>query len=125
MPVGDNKKQANLNRENEFYLLSNVALADLHDVTTDWKLIKPYSDADLVSGWAKYAVAYAIQSGIFMPTANQILPKQTVTNAEALAWVREARYPLYTFLSTNDFHGQLETGKLVSSTSSSAAPPTT
>jgi 2',3'-cyclic-nucleotide 2'-phosphodiesterase (5'-nucleotidase family) len=28
--------------------------------------------------------------------------------------VREARYPLYTFLSTNDFHGQLETGKLVS-----------
>ena len=38
-----------------------------------------------------------------------------MTNAEALAWVREARYPLYTFLSTNDFHGQLETGKLVSS----------
>ena len=50
-----------------------------------------------------------------MPGGNQILPKQLVTNAEALAWVREARYPLYTFLSTNDFHGQLETGKLVSS----------
>jgi 5'-nucleotidase len=28
--------------------------------------------------------------------------------------MREARYPLYTFLSTNDFHGQLETGKMVS-----------
>ena len=65
-----------------------------------------------LSSWAKGATAYAIQAGIFMPAGNQILPKQMVTNAEALAWVREARYPLFTFLSTNDFHGQLETGKV-------------
>jgi len=48
--------------------------------------------------------------GIFVPAGDKILPKQTVTNAEALAWVREARFPPYTFISTNDFHGQLETG---------------
>jgi 2',3'-cyclic-nucleotide 2'-phosphodiesterase (5'-nucleotidase family) len=113
-PIGDNKKAPTLNRENDFYLLSNVALAGLHDVATDWKVIKQYSDWDLGSGWARDATAFVIQTGIFMPTGNKILPKQTVTNAEALAWVREARYPLYTFLSTNDFHGQLETGKLVS-----------
>jgi 2',3'-cyclic-nucleotide 2'-phosphodiesterase (5'-nucleotidase family) len=114
VPIGDNKKTATINRENEFFLIGSVGLAGRHDVTTDWKLIKQYSDWDLGSGWARESTAFAIQTGIFMPTANMILPKQTVTNAEALAWVREARYPLYTFLSTNDFHGQLETGKLVS-----------
>jgi len=30
--------------------------------------------------------------GIFVPAGDKILPKQTVTNAEALAWVREARF---------------------------------
>ena len=39
---------------------------------------------------------------------------EEVQGEAALAWVREARYPLYTFLSTNDFHGQIETGRLVS-----------
>ncbi len=114
VPIGDNKKAPTLNRENDFYLLGNVALANLHDVATDWKVIKQYSDWDLGSGWAKDATAFVIQTGIFVPKDNKILPKQTVTNAEALAWVREARYPLYTFVSTNDFHGQIETGKLVS-----------
>jgi len=46
-------------------------------------------------------VAYLIQAGIFIPADNNILPTQVVTNAEALAWVREARFPLYTFVSTN------------------------
>jgi 2',3'-cyclic-nucleotide 2'-phosphodiesterase (5'-nucleotidase family) len=115
VPIGDNKKAPTINRENEFYLLSNVALAGLHDVTTDWKLLKQYSDWDLGSGWARESTAFAIQTGIFMPTGNKILPQQTVTNAEALAWVREARYPLYTFVSTNDFHGQLESKTLSSS----------
>ncbi len=110
---GNNKKATTLNREGEFYLLSDVAMAGLHDVKTDWKLLKQYKDWSSVSGWARDATAFTIQAGIFMPAANTILPNQTVTNAEALAWVREARYPLYTFLSTNDFHGQLETGKKV------------
>ncbi|MEN6571814.1 MAG: 5'-nucleotidase C-terminal domain-containing protein [Anaerolineaceae bacterium] len=104
-----------LNRGEFFYLLGGKAMADLQDIMPDIKILKDYKDINRVLGWEKEAVAYLIQAGIFMPVDNKILPTQLVTNAEALAWVREARYPLYTFLSTNDFHGQLETGKLVSS----------
>ena len=114
VPIGNDKKAATIDRQSEFYLLSDVGLKGLHDVTTDWKLLKQYPDWPSTSGWARDATAFVIQTGIFMPTADKILPLQQVTNAEALAWVREARFPLYTFLSTNDFHGQLETGKLVS-----------
>ncbi len=103
-----------LEREGEFFLLSNRAMEDLRDVDVDMSVLTPYTDKSQLSNWAKAATAYTIQTGIFMPNGNQILPKQLVTNGEALAWVREARYPLYTFLSTNDFHGQIETGKLVS-----------
>jgi 2',3'-cyclic-nucleotide 2'-phosphodiesterase / 3'-nucleotidase / 5'-nucleotidase len=112
---GEKKAGTTLNRQGEFFLLSNKAMENLHDVQTDMSVLKPYTDKGQITDWAKGATAYAIQTGIFMPGGSQILPKQDVTNAEALAWVREARYPLYTFLSTNDFHGQLETGKLVSS----------
>ena len=104
----------NLNREGLFFLLSNKAMDPIRDVDVDMTALKPYSDAKTLSSWAKGATAYAIQMGIFVPAGDKILPKQTVTNAEALAWVREARFPPYTFISTNDFHGQLETGKLVS-----------
>ena len=104
-----------LNREGLFFLMSNKAMDNLRDVDVDMSVLNAYSDKKDVSNWAKGATAYAIQAGIFTPpTGGMILPKQSVTNAEALAWVREARYPLYTFVSTNDFHGQLETGKLVS-----------
>jgi 2',3'-cyclic-nucleotide 2'-phosphodiesterase/3'-nucleotidase len=102
-----------LNRGEFFYLLGGKAMADLQDIMPDIKILKGYKDVNRVLGWEKEAVAYLIQAGIFMPVDNKILPTQLVTNAEALAWVREARYPLYTFLSTNDFHGQLETGKTV------------
>ena len=112
-----NEKKAGttLSREGAFFLLSNKAMENLHDVEVDMSVLQPYTDSRNLSSWAKGATAYTIQTGIFMPGGTKILPKQLVTNAEALAWVREARYPLYTFLSTNDFHGQLETGKLVSS----------
>jgi len=104
-----------LRREGSFFLLSNKAMQNLRDVDVDMAVLDPFTDKKDLSSWAKGAMAYAIQAGIFMPGGNQLLPKQTVTNSEALAWVREARYPYFTFLSTNDFHGQLETGKTVSS----------
>ncbi len=103
-----------LNRGEFFYLLGGKAMADLQDIVIDRSVLKGYKDVNRVLGWEKDALAYVIQAGIFLPMDNKILPTQVVTNAEALAWVREARYPLFTFLSTNDFHGQLETGKLVS-----------
>lgn len=104
-----------VNRGEFFYLLGGKAMADLQDIKADRSVLKGYKDVNRILGWEKDAIAYLIQAGIFVPKENQILPTKVVTNAEALAWVREARYPLYTFLSTNDFHGQLETGRTVSS----------
>jgi len=102
-----------LNRGESFYLLGSKAMADVWTFEADKSVLKGYKDVNRVLGWEKEAVAYLIMAGIFLPVDNKILPEQVVTNAEALAWVREARYPLFTFLSTNDFHGQLETGKTV------------
>lgn len=110
----EKKAGTDINREGEFFLLSNKAMDKLHDVSTDTTVLNSYADKDTISNWAKDATAYLIQAGIFVPQGNMVEPMKLVTNAEALALVREARYPLYTFLSTNDFHGQLETGKLVS-----------
>ena len=115
IPSDKKTPASDVTREGEFFLLGNRALADLRDVSVDMKALDPYTDKATISSWAKSGTAFSIQTGIFMPGGDKILPKQLVTNAEALAWVREARYPLFTFLSTNDFHGQLETGKTVSS----------
>ena len=105
------------NPRRKFLHSGNVAMAGpaAHETLTR-RFLSAYTESSRLLGWAKAAIRlYLIQTGIFVPVNNQLLPKQTVTNAEALAWIREARYPLFTFLSTNDFHGQLETGKLVSS----------
>ena len=114
IPSDQNTPGTNLNREGFFFLLSNKAMGDLLDIEIDMSVLQTYTDKKKLSSWAKEATVFAIQAGIFIPTGNQILPKQLVTYAEALAWIREARYPLFTFLSTNDFHGNLETGTKVS-----------
>ncbi len=113
-PQTKTKWTGSVNREQAFFALVNKAMDGLRNVDTNISVLNPYIDKAMISNWAKGATAFAIQIGIFTPGGDQILPKQVVTNAEALAWVREARYPLFTFLSTNDFHGQLETGKKVS-----------
>jgi 2',3'-cyclic-nucleotide 2'-phosphodiesterase / 3'-nucleotidase / 5'-nucleotidase len=105
---------ATLNREGAVWLLGDKAMTDLRPDTMDMSLLNAYTDKGKLSAWAKNPMSYALSMGIFMPAGNQLLPQQILTNSEALALLREARYPLYTFLSTNDFHGQLETGKLVS-----------
>lgn len=115
VPTDKTKVGTTLTREGFFFLLDSKALEDLRTVGINMATLKPYTDKATISSWAKNAITYAIQIGVFVPSGTKILPKQLVTNAEALAWVREARYPLFTFLSTNDFHGQLETGKMVSS----------
>ncbi len=104
-----------LNRQEALYLLSDKGMANLKDIAPDRSVLKGYSDTNRVKGWAKDAMAYAIQAGILMPDGKTLSADKEATNAEALAWVREARYPLFTFLSTNDFHGNLETGSKVGS----------
>jgi 5'-nucleotidase len=112
---GEKKAGAQLTREGAFFLLGSKAMGNLWQVAPDMSLLNPYIDRKTLSAWAKSPTVSLLQEGIFIPGGNQLLPKQTVTNAEALAWIREARYPLYTFLSTNDFHGQLEPKVLSSS----------
>jgi len=108
LPSDKGKPGTDINREGGLFLLSNKAMENLRDIEVDMSVLNAYADRKDLSSWAKGATAYAIQAGIFMPSGDKILPKQQVTNGEALGWVREARYPLFTFLSTNDFHGQLE-----------------
>ncbi|MHB8962628.1 MAG: 5'-nucleotidase C-terminal domain-containing protein [Saccharofermentanales bacterium] len=115
IPTDKKVPGTDLTREGAFYLLGNKAMVDLHDVDTDMTVLSGYTDKKMLSNWAKSSTAYLLQTGILMPAGNMLEPKELLTNAEALALVREARYPLFTFLSTNDFHGQIETGKLVSS----------
>lgn len=115
IPSDKGKPKTTLPREGVFFLLVNKALGDSRDIGMDMSVLKTYTDAKTISNWAKGSIAYSLIAGIFTPTGTTLLPKQLATNAEVLAWVREARYPLFTFISTNDFHGQLETGKTVSS----------
>jgi 2',3'-cyclic-nucleotide 2'-phosphodiesterase/3'-nucleotidase len=104
---------ASVTREGEFFLLGTRAMGDLREIGTDMSVLAQFSDAANLASWAKASAAYLLWAGVVVPEGDQLLADQPVTNAEALAWVREARYPLFTFLSTNDFHGQLETGKTV------------
>jgi 2',3'-cyclic-nucleotide 2'-phosphodiesterase/3'-nucleotidase len=115
VPSDKGKTGSTFNRESALYLLVNRAMGDSRDIGMDMKVLNKYTDRRSISNWAKGSIAYTLIAGIFAPSGNKILPKQNATNAEVLAWVREARYPLFTFISTNDFHGQLETGKIVSS----------
>ncbi len=114
VPSDKGKTDTTYNRESVLFLLINKAMSGSRDIGMDMKILNPYTDKGSISKWAKGSVAYTLLAGIFTPTGNKILPKQLATNAEVLAWIREARYPLFTFISTNDFHGQLETGKTVS-----------
>ncbi len=93
-PTMDEPPLTNLKREQSFFLLADKAMEDLQDIEIDRSVLKGYSDVNRLSGWAKDATAFLIQTGIFVPSGNQLLPKQLVTNSEALGWVREA-YALY------------------------------
>ena len=81
---------ATINRQESFFILDG-AMANHYDIVVDRSVLKGYSDVNRLLGWAKDPTAFLIQAGIFIPVDNKILPEQLVTNAEALAWVREAR----------------------------------
>ena len=88
--VPDQKKTDELSRQGGLYLLASSAGWAL---SPDMAVLKPYTDVRDLLGWAKQPTAYALRMSIFTPAGTQLLPRQTLTNAEALAWVREARYP--------------------------------
>jgi 2',3'-cyclic-nucleotide 2'-phosphodiesterase/3'-nucleotidase len=91
---GERKAGMTLNREGGLYLLGSRAMYGLWPYDANMSLLKPYLDRSKLSSWAKAPTALTLQACIFKPAGNYLLPKQTLTNAEALDWVREARYPL-------------------------------
>jgi 2',3'-cyclic-nucleotide 2'-phosphodiesterase / 3'-nucleotidase len=91
---GESKPGAHLSREGGLYLLGSRAMGDSWGVPVKMTLLNAYKDRGQLSSWAKAPTAKAIQACIFKPAGKMLLPKQNLTNAEALAWVREARYPL-------------------------------
>lgn len=44
-----------------------------------------YSDADAVSGWAKEAMAWAVETGALQGSGNRLMPSKTATRAELAA----------------------------------------
>ncbi len=91
-----NRPDTLLNRETGLYVLLDRAMAGTwyFNPAKTTSVLKAYQDMPSVSGWAKVPMSYAIKNCIFEPLGNPLLPKQALTNAEALAWVREAKFPL-------------------------------
>lgn len=99
-----------LNREQAIFLLAK-ALAEFKPEEVNLDVLSEFADAGELSSWAKGPMAFAIEiglySGIVVGDVKYLMPKELVTREEALKLLEEARYPLVTVLSTNDFHGQL------------------
>ncbi len=91
---GQKKLGDKLDRESGLYLLVEGALGGTGNIQPTMTVLKPYADKAGVLGWAKEAVVFALQQCIFQPEGKWLLPRQTLTNAEALTWVREAKFPL-------------------------------
>jgi len=84
---------ANLNRQEALYLMVEKAMQHPLPFTPDRSMLKFYADTYEVLGWAKDAMAFAIQAGIYLPADNFLLPDQVATNADVLGYMREALYP--------------------------------
>jgi 5'-nucleotidase len=99
-----------LNREQAIFLLAK-ALAEFKPEEVNLDVLKEFVDMDELSAWAKNPMAFALEiglySGIVVDNEKYLEPKEFVTREEALKLLEEARYPLVTVLSTNDFHGRL------------------
>jgi hypothetical protein len=91
---GEKKPEMTLDREGGLYLLGSRAMGDSWSTGVNMSVLRAYKDGAQLSSWAKAPTARSLQACIFKPDGSMLLPKKTLTNMEALAWVREARYPL-------------------------------
>jgi len=109
------------NTERALAYLVNEAMSDLVSPVADWTKLQTYSDWKLVSPWA--GSAYTYMTGTL--TFAKLNPLSPLTNAEALRWLQEARYPQITFITTSDFHGALDPVTVSGTLMGSAAVDTT
>jgi 2',3'-cyclic-nucleotide 2'-phosphodiesterase/3'-nucleotidase len=92
------------NTERALTFLVNLGMKGLVSPRVDWTSLQSYLDWRSVSPWS--ASAYTFMTNLLPWTS--LTPLAPVTNAKALAWLQEARYPLISFISTSDFHGALD-----------------
>jgi len=84
---------ATLNRQEALYLMVAKAMPQPLPFVPDRSILKGYTDTFMVLGWAKDAMAFSIQAGIYTPVDNNLLPDQVATNADVLGFVREVLFP--------------------------------
>jgi 2',3'-cyclic-nucleotide 2'-phosphodiesterase/3'-nucleotidase/5'-nucleotidase len=109
------------NTERALAYLVNESMSSLVSPVADWTKLQTYSDWKLVSPWA--GSAYTFMTGTL--TFAKLAPLSPVTNSNALKWIQEARFPLVSFITTSDFHGQLDPITVSSTLMGSAAVDTT
>ena len=105
------------NTERALAYLVNEAMSGLVSPLANWTALQAYPDWNAISPWS--GSAYTFMTNLLPWTS--LTPLAPVTNATALSWVSEARYPLISFITTSDFHGALDSVTVSSTLMGSAA----
>jgi 2',3'-cyclic-nucleotide 2'-phosphodiesterase (5'-nucleotidase family) len=109
------------NRERALTFLVNLGMKGIVSPLVDWTSLQSFSDWKSISPWSASAYTFMTKNIVW----DKLNPSSLVTNADALSWVSEARYPLLSFISTSDFHGALEASTVSSTKMGGAAVDTT
>ncbi|MCX5976800.1 MAG: 5'-nucleotidase C-terminal domain-containing protein [Coprothermobacterota bacterium] len=95
------------NTERALTQLTSVGFPGTGTPVADWTLLRRYPDWTELSSWSAAPYTQAVGMGL-LDNWTALRPQAALSNAAALGWIEEARYPELTLLTTNDFHGQLE-----------------
>ncbi len=100
------------NTERAFAYLVNQAMSGIVSPLADRRRYRPILTG-VISPWSGLSAYTFMTKNVVWDQLNPFAP---VTNAAALSWISEARYPLLSFISTSDFHGALRSRSTVSGT---------
>jgi len=95
------------NTERALVQLTSIGFPGTGTPAADWTLLRRYPDWTELSSWSAAPYTQAVGMGL-LDNWTALRPQAALSNAAALGWIEEARYPELTLLTTNDFHGQLE-----------------
>jgi 2',3'-cyclic-nucleotide 2'-phosphodiesterase (5'-nucleotidase family) len=105
------------NTERALTFLVNLGMKGIVSPLVDWASLQSFSDWKSISPWSSAAYTFMTKNVVW----DKLNPSAPVTNAAALSWVSEARYPLLSFISTSDFHGALDASTVSSTKMGGAA----
>ncbi len=84
---------ATITREDAFVLiLRAMSVSGMGYVAGDTSTLSTFNDNQMISSYAKDAIATLIKSGIITGNNNQILPKNNITRAEAAAVIYRIKF---------------------------------